>query len=74
MCRRHGGAAHAGLADSPVDHGLVHAVVDQVLECLLGPKAHSFLLRAQLGQQAVQGLGQALGADGGIQLVQPAVK
>ncbi len=57
---------HAGLAHSCVDHRLIHAVMNEVLEGLLGPKAHTFLLRTQLWQQAVEGLGQALGADGGV--------
>lgn len=66
MCWRHAGAVHAGLAHSCVDHRLIHAVVNEVLEGLLGPKAHPLLLRTQLWQQAVEGLGQALGADGGV--------
>ena len=63
---------HAGLTHSCVDHGLIHALMNEVLEGLLGPKPHPFLLCAQLRQQAVEGLGQALGADGRVYLMQPA--
>ena len=46
--------------------------MDQVLEGLLGAKAHPFLLCAQLRQQRVEGLRQAQSTDGRIQLVQSA--